>query len=166
VAVAQLGLVRRLLISMNILDQLKPHFELLDRYQSFAAELSRLSLLGVSAVPYVIASATGELKNGAVRFISLENRAARVAMLGAAVLFIISAALALLYRYYSTDSMASMVRIAHLEGQNSRDQRMEEERRFRNFRFRLSFWFLMGSSSTLIVAAALLIFSFAWLVKL
>jgi hypothetical protein len=151
---------------MNILDQLKPHFEILDRFQSFAAELSRLSLLGVSAVAYIIASATGELKAGAVRVVSLDNRVSRLAILGSALAFIVSAALALIYRYYSTDSLASMVRVAHLEGQNSRDQRIEEEKRFRNFRFRLSFGFLMGSSLALICATLLLVIGLILAVKL
>jgi hypothetical protein len=144
-------------------DPLKKHFDILDRYQAFSTELSRIALLGVAAVGYLITSSTCKLEPGAVRLIQIETPSTKIALWLSAVLLSVSAGLALFHRYYSTDSMASMIRAQHLINKAAEGlpaAAVEAELEERNRRFKRSGWMLALSSIALCSGAASLAIAF------
>jgi hypothetical protein len=126
-----------------------------DRQQAFAAELLRLALLGIGGVGYVASKA---LPNGtqAVLHIGIE---AKWLVLLAAVSFGLSSASALGLRYFSSDLIASQLRIARLRVRKTTGdtRQAEREEARRNRRLKLMRPLLLFSSSALSLGAGVFI---------
>lgn len=90
--------------------QYKPDFELLDRYQSFSAEVLRLSLVGLGAVGLLLTLDDTAVAIDRVQKL-LNDPHGRYALTAAAMMFTLSAAVSLAHRGISSDSMHFHLRI-------------------------------------------------------
>jgi hypothetical protein len=90
--------------------QIKYDFELLDRYQSFSAEVLRLSLIGLGAYAFLLKDA------GNTYFIAIRNAPLLkwLSVFGL-VFFALACAASLVQRYYSSDVMAYHMRYLRLK---------------------------------------------------
>lgn len=82
--------------------------EVLDRYQSFSAELLRVSLLGLTGYGFLITTAAGS-------GVAAPIHTVRYSLAIGAVLLAAAAACALGHRYFSTDAIAHHVRRLRLQ---------------------------------------------------
>ena len=109
--------------------------EVMKLYQAFSAELVRIALLGLTALAaliFAIMKVKGpETKDGYVELASYS----RWVIVCATLLFGLSAAVALMHRYISSDSMASHLRLLRLEKRNPSGKDIDPakaERKYRN----------------------------------
>ena len=128
-----------------------------ERQQAFSAELLRLALLGIGGVGYVASRALPSNTAGEPAFrMGIE---AKWLVLLAAVSFGLSSASALGLRYFSSDLIASQLRIVRLRirgGADDAHQAKREEAR-RNRRLKLMRPLLLFSSATLTFGAGVFI---------
>lgn len=109
-------------------DRYKVDLAVLDRYQSFSAELLRLALLGIAGYGFLIANIAFKAdRSGAYTFFTpfAQNKEFLIA---GAVALAVSAATALGHRYFSTDCLTHFVRrlrltqsIGDLAGQSTKE---------------------------------------------
>jgi hypothetical protein len=128
-----------------------------DRQQSFSAEILRLALLGIGGVGYVASKA---LPSSPAGDLGLRVGAeAKWLVLLAAVSFGLSSAFALGLRYFSSDVIASQLRIVRLRmrGIASDAGQAEREEVRRNRRLKLMRPLLVVSSATLTLGAGVFI---------
>jgi hypothetical protein len=143
----------------------KNDLEITDRYQSFSAELLRLSLLGITAigalVTTILLKETPEgLSKSLLSIINLSNLKFYLTL---SLLFLgISAICALSHRYFSTDSMACHLEFMRYVRRGSEDDsnKAEDERIKRNRRFSWSFWLFVVSGTSLWIGTMCLALSF------
>jgi hypothetical protein len=102
-------------VARNLSDD----FELLDRYQSFSAEVLRLAVLGIGAIGFLIATAKD---GGSLLDPAAINEGTKTGILLALGAFALSCALALGHRYFSTDSMACLKKLEGLREEAVPDQ--------------------------------------------
>jgi hypothetical protein len=128
-----------------------------ERQQAFSAELLRLALLGIGGVGYV---ASRVLPGGTAAEAALRmSIGAKWLVLLAAVSFGLSSASALGLRYFSSDLIASQLRIVRLRIRGSADdarQAKREEAR-RNRRLKLMRPLLLFSSAALSLGAGVFV---------
>ncbi|HYX72783.1 MAG TPA: hypothetical protein VE732_08430 [Nitrososphaera sp.] len=142
----------------------------LDRYQSFSAELLRLSLTGIAAVGFLITSTSLKAPLG--------KPALEYSLYSSLICFGLSAAFALLHRYFSTDSIsyhlnalrrdirqAAVVERGKKKPIRSDAERAEEEKSGRRRLFRLSEWLIYLSGALLWLGAIALIIFFIGIIK-
>jgi hypothetical protein len=104
-------------------DTYKVDFQVLDRYQSFSAELLRLALLGLTAYGFLLVNVFFEVAPGGAA------PGARLAQLDQGIEFfvvgafalVVSAACSLGHRYFSTDCMTHHVRKLRLRHRLTQD---------------------------------------------
>lgn len=136
-----------------------------DRYQSFSAEILRLSLLGIAGIGFLLANLFVKDSNNPSykAFVSSIDikwyLSASLICLGGAVGF------ALLHRYFSTDSIACHLRYIRFEKNGLRDHELAvKEEKSRNWGFSLSYWFLWCAALFLGAGAIFLAVAFIiWL---
>ena len=136
-----------------------------DRYQSFSAEILRLSLLGIAGIGFLLANLFVKDPNnpGYKAFVSSFNikwyLSASLVCLGGAVGF------ALLHRYFSTDSIACQLRYIRFDKNGLReDESAKREEKCRDLGFSLSYWLLWGAALLLGTGAIFLAVAFiSWL---
>ena len=131
-------------------------FALLARFQEFSAELLRVALIGISAIGYAVS-----------RIFFPETKAAGVPIdpvvkglvIAALVSLAVSAAAALVHRYYAADSMSwHLQAMRRYERHSGTDvERADSEFRARHRRFRISSGAIASSACALGVGAALLV---------
>lgn len=87
-------------------DTIEKDFVVLDKYQAFSAELLRLSLLAIGGIGFLIANVfkLGDANGAFADFLQKANN--KISLVGSLILFGLTAAFALLHRYYSSDSIA------------------------------------------------------------
>ena len=135
------------------------HLGLLDRYQSFSAELARLSLLGIGAIGFLVSPANDS--GGKAPLLTIDD-ITRSAIWMTLAGFGISCAAALAHRYWSTDSMAAHTRVLHLSSKDSPDRKeIEKEKKVRKDAFDNSARCLAISSAALCVGALAAAYSLA-----
>jgi len=150
----------------------KPDLEISDRFQSYSAELLRVSLAGVAAV--------GFFYDKLNQFLDFQQRVwGNLTVKGMLILSLISlataSALALAHRYLSSDSMSyhlTFIRLARAaESENIQDRkdclraRARGERKWRNRFFNTCKILLGGSAFALGVGAFCLVIGFAYGLK-
>jgi hypothetical protein len=86
-------------------------FELLDRYQSFSAELLRLAMAGIAAIGFLLSVDATDFGKTIVGHV-LAGTASRVGIGLSVAAFCIAAAAALAHRYLSADGMHYFIRVA------------------------------------------------------
>ena len=110
---------------------------LLERFQSFSAELLRLALIGISAIGFVVSKALfpEEADSKALQLLLSVKLNVAVALLS----FVICAAAALSHRYYAADSVSwhlqAMRRYKRNEGDDKETADKEIYSRFRRFKW-------------------------------
>jgi hypothetical protein len=132
-------------------EGLKPDWDLLDRYQTFSAELLRMSLAGIAGIGFLVIG-----KAGLIRISGLP----RLSMIVALVTLGLSAGAALTHRYVSSDSMACHVRLLRMELRGTQGAGVASEKAARNFRLKLSSVTLFVSALFLGIGASALAVSF------
>jgi hypothetical protein len=123
-------------------------FELLDRYQSFSAEILRLSLAGLAAIGFLLSldsKAIGQAKIASL----LVDPIPRYFLFVATAMFVAASAAALAHRGFSSESMHYQLKIAS----GLAEPRGREKRRFF---FHASSWTI--SMAPVLLAAAVLAF--------
>lgn len=138
-------------------DALKHDWELLDRYQTFSAELLRMSLAGIAAVGFLVAALAG--KNSLLDITGLPPTS-RWSMGVALFALGLSAGAALAHRFVSSDSMACHISLLRMQLQGRSPSDIDSERALRNRRFKQSGALLLLSSLFLGVGALALAISF------
>jgi hypothetical protein len=136
-----------------------------DRYQLFSAELLRLSLLGIAAIGFLITNfvlrttSPSSLPVNPPRPLPEEFKAYVILSL---VCLGISAACALLHRYFGADCVAFHLESLRqdLRKASGDDIKAEKERRGRDWRFKVSGKLLFASATFLWLGAVFLIVSF------
>jgi hypothetical protein len=102
----------------------KSDLDILERYQAFSAEILRIALLGLSGLGVLIFNSffVRPERNATLPELPFD---ARWGVMGAAVLFGIAAAAALVHRYCSADSAACHLRVLRLQvaGREADDER-------------------------------------------
>lgn len=129
-----------------------------DRYQTFSAELLRLSLLGIAGIGFLVVNVI--LKDNSRQIL---NNRYFVGFLSASLVFLgLSAAGGLLHRYLATDSLAEQLIIVRLEIRNVRgdDARLEKSKNNRRKQFKRSGLSLLFSGAFLWFGAVCLALSF------
>ena len=151
-------------------DSFKADFEITDKYQSFSAELLRLSLLGIAGYGFLLSQIA--VKNAAPSefFIALANHAL---LLGVGVFCLgLAAGTALAHRFFSTDCLTHQVTILRLlkraendcwtEEEKAADQnRLERERVDQLKDLKRCKLLLMASAALLLVGAIAVAYTFA-----
>jgi hypothetical protein len=135
-----------------------------DRYQQFSAELLRLALLGITAIAFLITNILLRAVPGSdqtVEPILPLHKGFKPFITATLICLGISVALALLHRYFSSDSMAAHLRSLRLELRQAQGdtEKAEQERRKRGIGFTTSFWLLVTSGIFLWLGAVALIIS-------
>jgi hypothetical protein len=90
-------------------EKYEPELTLLDKYNGFAGELLRISLLGIALLGFFIDKVVSQ-----DHFTEDSKRGMLIILGVAAVVFALAAAAALAHRYYSTDQMFYLVKILRL----------------------------------------------------
>jgi hypothetical protein len=88
-------------------DLYEHHFGLLAHYQKHSSELLRISLIGLAATGIMLGFAPADAQSPFAA--ALLHDPARLTVVAAIICFALAAAFALRHRYYSTDSMASLL---------------------------------------------------------
>jgi len=156
-------------------EEYEADFAVVDKYQSFSAELLRLSLLGLAGYGFLIANIVLKATSGAqgemLLRVFLQTSTISVLSIGAVALGI-AAATALGHRYFATDCITHFVRrlragkryAALPEGDTNRAALahvvMQEQNSLERD-VRLCRWLLVSASLFLIVGAACVALSFA-----
>lgn len=143
---------------MTVLSaQTDADFAILDRYQSFSGEFIRLGLAGIAAVGAFVA--WGSDASNQIRF-ALASDGAKIFIGLSFSLFATSVGSALGHRYWSTDAMASIVKMRRTEvaatgaTETSESNRVAaEEESLRNRALRFSAVTLGVSAVSLLCAA-------------
>lgn len=128
----------------------KHHFELLDRYQAFSAEVVRLSLLSIGAVGFFLSAKTGIAES--IAWAMVDSRPRPLTM-GALAAFTLAGALGLLHRYVSSDVMYYLLRAF-------RRPLKEEEVKARDRMFDWSERTIIGAPLCLALGVAMLAIAF------
>jgi len=113
----------------------KPDFELLDRYQTFSSEILRLSLLGITAIGFLLSldeKSIGQKRLAAV----LSNPGLRHILIASVILLGGASAFALVHRWVSSDSMYFQLKIY-------RGSKNPEDARRRDRLFDISSWSIL-----------------------
>ena len=132
-------------------------WQVLDRYQSYSAELLRLALLGIGGTAFPVIQLSGRDVSDVlnVRDPLVANR-----LVQSLYLFGASTAAALLHRFASSDSMAFHVSVLRLRARGGHPATIAKEKRRRDWRFKASGWLLRISALTLAAGALLLALAF------
>lgn len=141
-------------------DGLKHDWELLDRYQSFSAELLRISLLGIAGVGFLVTLFTGTdttLKVDVTGPGTVRHLLMTLVGLG------VSAGSALGHRYVSSDSMAFHISLLRMRLRGASPDEIGAEKRSRDRRFKWSAWLLLLSALALGIGTASLALAFGGL---
>jgi hypothetical protein len=134
----------------------------LDRYQAFSAEMLRLSLGGVAGVAFLITLVAGD-KTQVPHVLS---GGTKTALAVALLAFGIGAASALGHRYWSTDSMASHIRLLRIRTETpQRDAEISGERRARKKAFRRSGRMIAVSAISIAAGAVALVTAFLLIIS-
>jgi hypothetical protein len=132
------------------------HLAILDRYQSFSAEILRLALLAIGVVGFLVTNASKT--DGLIQLTSSGVRAAMSVSLATLAL---ASTLALSHRYWSTESMAAHLRLLHLRSQKPENETaMRAERSARQQAFAISAFSIGGASALLALGALALAVTF------
>lgn len=123
---------------------------ILDRYQSFSAEILRLSLLGVGVIGFLVTTAVQKTEPCIQRVVSLSSPGVRYLLIVSLGAFGFAAAFALIHRYYSTESMACHLALERL---SSGDSGREEEKKARDIAFQISGFAIAAAPISLVVGA-------------
>jgi hypothetical protein len=129
-----------------------------DRYQTFSAELLRLSLLGIAGIGFLVVNIL--LKDESRELVKYKSF---MGFLSASLVFLgLSAASALLHRWLSTDSLAEHLLLIRLEKRKAEgdSERLKKSRKKRKKQFKRSGLTLLLSSLFLWLGAVCLSLSF------
>ena len=132
-----------------------------DRYQTFSAELLRLALLAIAGIGFLLANIFIKDTSNPSYQAFIHTWEIRTYLRYSLWCLGFSSLLALLHRYFSTDSMACHLRYVRLKARKgcSDRRKAEKERRGRQWRFHVSYWILWFSAILLAAGAFLLAFS-------
>ena len=142
----------------------------LERYQSFSAELLRLSLLGIAGYGFLIANIVLKVStNGEYSLLNELTNNKYLLAIGAAALGI-SAASALGHRYFSTDCLTHFVRLLRLrktlddvtdETRKARDKIINHEEKSLDSDLFKCKWLLIFSCASLVIGVTFVAVAFA-----
>ena len=118
--------------------------QLLDRFQSFSAEVLRLASLSIAAIGYMLNSAS------AATILAPGRPIVRIAFIVGLVALGLSICASLVHRYASTDSMAWHLDLERKK-KNKTDVTSYEERR--DLLFAISTWSIFAAPTFLIIGA-------------
>jgi hypothetical protein len=126
-------------------------YKLLEKYQCHSAELVRVALLGVAGIGALFVTKPD------AALIRLTNPLTRWCFVLALIGFGLSAGFGLMHRYFSTDSMACLLKRSRLEAEVPRDDAKIRKETARLFRaFDLSAWSIGASAISLGLGAVVL----------
>jgi hypothetical protein len=156
--------------------QYEADFAVVEKYQSFSAELLRLSLLGIAGYGFLITNIVLKVTNKSDEYLLLKSflmsRTTWVLILGAIALGISSAA-ALGHRYFATDCITHFVRRLRAEKKccelaetspllESLAQVVKNEQRSLEKDVEMCRWLLVAASLFLVIGAASVAGAFAF----
>lgn len=157
-------------------EQYEADFAVVEKYQSYSAELLRLSLLGIAGYGFLIADIALKVTSKADEYLLLssflEAKTIWVLILGAVALGISSAS-ALGHRYFATDCITHFVR--RLRAEKKRDELAEASMQWDSFAqiikneqrslekdVETCRWLLITASLFLVIGAACVAIAFAF----
>ena len=140
-------------------DRYKVDVIVLEKYQSFSAELLRLALLGIAVYGFLVSNIVLELKADSISAFGGGYLSPVVLLVGAAA-FSVSAVTALAHRFYSSDCLTHFVRILRLRD-GEFDQKLAQEERSLETDLNRCKYFLLISCIALVIGASLVAFSFS-----
>ncbi len=90
-------------------NQVKSDFQIIDKYQSFSAEILRLALIGIGAYAYLLKDSNSIFRTDSI------TPAIKVLSIISIVSFALAVVSTLIHRYYSSDFMAYHIRYLRLK---------------------------------------------------
>ncbi|HCN28537.1 MAG TPA: hypothetical protein DIT64_07160 [Verrucomicrobiales bacterium] len=141
-------------------DHLAVDFAVLEHYQKVSSELLRISLLGIPVVGYM--ATEDKIPEGI-----FAHSGILISTIASLCCFALSASLALLHRYVSSDGMSDHIQLLRLEalGKMEGTDKIEKRRQKRNTAFKISSLALAFSAIFLALAAAALVLAISLTLK-
>ncbi|WP_191738034.1 hypothetical protein [Chryseobacterium caseinilyticum] len=131
----------------------KADVEILDRYQAFSKELTRISLICIGIMGFLLKKIIFDPPTNNICLVDNFHKLSSM-LYGSLFYLIISTACSIFHLYFSSDSLTHIISICRFT-ENKKYDKAEKEKSLRDFDFKFCSFLLLTSCSTLIFGVLL-----------